>query len=262
LSTHLHKRERGFKDSRQLKTEKKNRQKILSLLQLRGNLTISEAASELHFTRRTVRKYFQRLQQEGFIDKEGRRYKYSLKIYFEADPFDKKVIEAISQSGSQRTFLEVARNVGRAYVATKTLSENKTLWGIIDPLLTQFFYDNPFWLREIFRYALREKLIDEKYFSGEKRLTELSGVELKKTWSSLFKKTEVYAVVFAVNPQKLLEWLKTEGGKKHLERALPQKTRIELYHENLKLRKDREEWDKRLRSLSPEKHFENEGKQK
>lgn len=262
MSTRSASRKKGFRDSGQLKTERENRQKILSFFQLRGDLTISEAASELHFTRRTVSKHFQRLRQEGFLQKEGGRYKYSPRIYFEATPFDKKVIEAISQSGTQRTFLDVARNVGRAYVAAKTPSENKTLWGIVDPLVTQFFYDNPFWLREIFRYALREKLIDETYFSGEKGLTELSGFELNKLWSSLFKNTEVYAIVFAVNPQKLLEWLKTEGGKRHLERALPQKTRIELYRENSKLRKEREEWDKRLRSLGLEKHIENEGKQK
>lgn len=117
----------------------------------------------------------------------------------------------------------------------------------------------PFLLKHIFRHALRQKLIPEAYFNGEKDITTIPNDELERLWHDLFGDSKKALITFLINPEKLLEWIKGEG-RNDLKRALPKEICRELYDEASELWKEREEWDNRLKSL--EKHYQNEGKQK
>jgi len=240
------KRRKGTRDERQIEIWNKNRERIKDLFERGGSFNITEAASQLKLTRTTVRNHFRTLQEEAFIRKEAGRYVYEPRVNFVLSPFDRKVVQAISEGG----FGRVSRgDLGGIYLVTNPSLRSDYSWGIVSPLETEFFYRDPFWLREIFRYALREKMIEKKYFSAEKEIDKLSGGELNRLWRKLFGDTKLYAVVFSINPKKLLEWLKTDKGKMDLKKALPVKVRTRLYDEALKLWHDREVFAKRLKNL-------------
>lgn len=253
MYTRLKGRKKGVIDKTQLETMKVNRERIKKLFEDRGKLTILRASSELGLNRGTVRKHFKELWKEGFVYREGNYYIVSrdYRHFFELSGFDKKVVKAIrSERLSHVRRSDEARDLGAIYLATKPVLRSDYAWGIVSPHEIEFLYNNPCWLREIFRYALRERLVDKEYFSEKKRIEDISNKELDKLWHELFGATEVFAVLFALNPKRLLEWLKTEEGREDLKRALSDRVRRELYDEALKLWRHREVWGKRIRGMA------------
>lgn len=239
MSTRLSKRKKGFRDQEQLRVEKENRKKILRFIRKKGSATISETALELGFTRRTVSKHFQKLRQEGLVDKESGLYVYEPTIYFGLPLFGQngEKIEVISKSGDvRREFLEDRPKVGSMRITIEPYSEkaiNFWLWVMLSS--TKNFLNEQFLLLAIFGYALRKKLIDEKYFSGEKKLTELSGFELRKMWRSIFGDAEACTATFTFKAKNLLEWLQTEEGKKELESLFPREERSKFYQDIMEI---------------------------
>jgi predicted transcriptional regulator len=151
------------------------------------------------------------------------------------------------------------RKIGAVYVLTEQGMGEPISCGIVNLHEGEFLHENPYWLRDIFRYALREKLINEDYFSGKKKFDDIEAKELDKLWSRLFGETRIFMTLFLINPQELLEWIKGEG-KNDLKRALPKEVRTQLYREASELWKQREEMEKQTSPLK--KHYQNEGELK
>lgn len=244
MSTRLGKRKKGFRNGEQLRVEKENRKEILKFIRKKGSATISETASELRFTRRTVSKHFQKLRQEGLINKKSGCYVYEPTIYFGL-PFSRehgKKIEVVTKSDDvRREFLEEPP-IASMSLETEPYSEKAIMfWLWIMSSSAESFLNEQFLLLSIFGYALRKKLIDEKYFSGEKKLTELSGFELRKLWRSIFGDADACTATFTFKPKNLLEWLETEEGKTELEEHIfPHEARFKLYRKTLKIMERKE----------------------
>jgi hypothetical protein len=234
-------RKRGYRDPVQIITEKENRKKIVTFFEQRGHGSRLEVSRELRMNRGTARRHINKLLEEGVLYEECGDLKYFPMMVSETY-LDKKVIEAVSANDVQRGFLNSAPETGRVYVgASPSSKEASKVWSVTNPLIAAFLYDDPFWLKEIFSYALREKLIDEDYFSGKKSFANLSGHELRSIWDSIFGKIDVCAVTFALAPKSLLEFLETQDGKRALDNALSEKARSKLLKEAMKLWKVRKE---------------------
>jgi hypothetical protein len=118
--------------------------------------------------------------------------------------------------------------------------------------------DIPFFLRYIFRYALRENFDFLKTHREDKGIQGISNEELEGLWHSLFGDSKEVVITFQINPQKLLEWVEGEG-RDDFKRALPSEVWSHMHREASQLWKQREEWDKKLKPL--ERHYQSEEKQ-
>jgi len=253
----------GFKDRVQIDTENEKRAQILDFLRRKGPSNISQVAEGTGIERNIVRRHLNKLGNLGLVVREEYGvFRLALEVHFELAPFEKEVIESISKIDTSMKKLSFTRrlspfDVGCVFLHAEPEVKNQ-LWSIIDPLVEEFQYFDPYWLRYIFRYALREKLVEENLFSGKRRLESLQDMELNKLWRNIFGNSEVYTVIFHINPKKLLEWLKTPEGREDLQRALPEKIRKELYDEALRLWQEREAWNQRLKPLEDPKDKKND----
>ena len=69
-----------------------------------------------------------------------------------------------------------------------------------------FLFTDPYWLREIFAYGLREGMIDERFFrSFDKLPINKLDAYVCRLWKRLFGNSRCFATVFCFNPQKLLK---------------------------------------------------------
>lgn len=275
-------RKSGVQNREQEKIWKKNYDKIKRLLIAEGASSYKEIAEKTRLHRNTVRHYMKSIKgieyrEKLYRDRFGR-------MYIEPDWIEvaSKLLPEIQIMTENRRVLFVSRltpedlnkdqrlimegktkgrEIGAVFLFTQPAMKNPISWGLVNLHEGEFLHENPYWLRDIFRYALREKMIDQKYFSGEKNIEDIKNEELDSLWSRLFGETRIFMTAFSINPQELLEWIKGKG-KNDLRRALPKEVCRELYRKASELWKQRKEWGKRLRSLGLEKHYQNEGKQK
>lgn len=243
----------GFRDKKQIETRQINCKKITTLLQRGDKFRLTDIASEISTMRSTVRECLKELMKEGIVREDQGFYSYNPGLVFELTPLDEETVKAVSEGPpylfSHRTD---ARSVGGSRIIVKSPrkeEEQPEIRLMGNPLEDEFFFHNPFWISYFFSHALRQKKIDHRYFSGEKNIEEIEGHELNDMWEWLFGKTSVYALLLSVDPNKLLEWLKTPEGREDLKRALPEKTRKEIYAEASKIWREREAWDQRLKGL-------------
>lgn len=263
---------------KQEKQRKENREKIRRFLTVRGANSYKEIAEKTGLHRNTVGRYMKGIKKERKFRRDRHGTMYIEPDWIEATP---KLLRQIFMAENitatyvyrlhpedldkdPKSIMEgetKGRKMGAVFLFTQPAMKDPVLWGIINLHEGEFLHENPYWLRDIFRYALREKMVDERYFSGEKNIEDIENEELDLLWSRLFQETRIFTTAFSINPQELLEWIKGKG-KNDLRRALPKEVCRELHQKASQLWKQREEWDRRLRSLSLEKHLEKEGKQK
>lgn len=245
------------------KNWKENNQKIKRYIEAHGYLTHKEIAKATGLGRNTVSRHMQVICQKEEFDKDektGRKYFSDWKknwletsslppippnpyIFFTSrlTPEDRKKDSKKIMEGKTE-----GRKIGAIYICTQQDFERDMLGSVALSFRKEFLYANPYWLRDLFRYALREELIDEKYFSGEREETieDIPNEELDLLWSRLFGETETFMLVLNINPQELLKWIKGKG-KRDLSIALSKDICEDLYREASKLRKQRKEWDKK-----------------
>lgn len=275
-------RKSGIRNHEQEKTWKENYDKIKRLLIVQGADSYKEIVEKTGLHRNTVRRYMKGIngieyREKFYRDRFGRMYiepdwiEVASKLLPEMQimaenrrvlfvsrltPEDLKKDQKLIMEGKTK-----GREIGAVFLFTQPAMKNHISWGLVNLHEREFLHENPYWLRDIFRYALREKIIDEKYFAVEKNIEDIKNEELDQLWSRLFGETRIFMIAFSINPQELLKWIKGKG-RNDLRRALPKEVCTQLYREASELWKQREKWDKRLRSAGLEKHFENEGIQK
>lgn len=233
-------RKKGFKDRYQIKVENEKRAMIFDFLK-KGPANRSQIAAGVGMQRRTVNKHLEWLEKQGKLLDDNGFFRLKPDVKVELSPFEKEIIEYISKEepAVSHTDRFEALDIGRIFLFYDSLEDDKwwKFWQLMDPLVHAFHDTNPFWLQYIFSYALQEKLIDEKFFTGKRSLETIQDKELNNIWNGLFGDSEFFASLFFFNPKRLLEWLKTPGGKRDLKNALPNKMRRRLYDQIPELRK-------------------------
>jgi len=135
---------------------------------------------------------------------------------------------------------ENERGVGGVFVLASTGSFQS---GIINRAsLSDFLYSDPYWLKEVFAYGLRQRMIDEKFFRSFDTLStnELDRYVLK-LWEQLFGDCICFATVFWFNPQKLLRRIilsPEDENRENLKKLLNEDFRNSILKEAYKIPKE------------------------
>jgi len=236
-------RKKGVRSSREQDEYDTVHDKIINVLRREGipdeSWKSKRWKSELakasgHISSRTLYKHLPTLPiSEMELDKETNRW------YL---PRDHSII---LKHGKCYSYFNVPKGeeIGR-FICNSDKINPQRIMSIFDPLSTLFFDINPFFLRYIFRYALREKLEFLKLTENR----NISIEELENLWRDLFGKSKEITITFLINPQKLLEWIEGEG-RDDFKRVLPKEVWSRMCREASQLWKQREEWDKKLKPL-------------
>jgi len=212
--------------------------KILEYAREVGCDSFREIARRTEIDKNTVSKHLNRFPESEFY--KGRHREKLLKQRYVSEdsgfPFE---FDALRKGKNfPQVYRQGAREVGKVfYFATPNtgvIVRETRFFDIAERYQTEFLSRNPYWLYDFFKKALKERLIDERYFSGERSIEEISDEELNQLWKSLFGDVELFILSFTLNLKKLLERLKTSEGKEDLKRVLSTKTQKEIYQEALK----------------------------
>jgi len=198
----------------------------------------SELARNVGADRRTINKHLKEIPPDAMVlDKETGLWQLQ---------YDRSVIIKDGRGIAFRNMPE-GEEIGKV-ICESDQTDPQRIRSIFSPLETLFFDIDPFFLRHIFRYAIREESDLLKTCNMDTDITAISDEELENLWHDLFGDSKQVLIAFLINPQKLLEWVKGEG-RDDLMRALPKEVWTQLCREASELRKQREEWDKKLKSL-------------
>ena len=219
------------------KWEKYDRE-IIGIARSEGYRSIRELARKAGVDKNTAKKHLDKFPKSEFYkDKYGRNY---LKQKYVSEdggfPFE---FDALRKGKNfPHIYRQGAREVGKVfYFATPNTGvvvRETRFFDIGERYETEFLNSNPYWLYDFFKKALKERLVDERYFSGEKNIEEISDQELNQLWQNLFGDVELFMLSFTLNLKKLLERLKTSEGKEDLKRVFSNQTQKELYQEALR----------------------------
>jgi len=203
-----------------------------------GYESFRELARKIGVDKNTVSKHLNKFPKSEFYkNRHGRNFLKQKYVRGSGNfPFE---FDALRKGKNfPHAYRQGAREVGKVfYFATPNTGvvvRETRFFDLVECYETEFLDRNSFWLYDFFKKALRERLVDERYFSGEKSIEEISDEELNQLWQSLFGDVELFMLSFSLNLKKLLERLKTSEGKEDLKRVLSNETRKELYQEALK----------------------------
>ena len=164
---------------------------------------------------------------------------------FENMPEEIKVVLRENTSSSVSNYKQ--GEIGKIYLISDKNKNMQKFWSLIAREENNFLSENPYWILNILRYSLREKLINEDYFNDKKNIKNISNDELDKIWNDIFNDSKILVSLFYINIENLLNFLKTEEGKIALNELLNNDAKYSIYKEAKRIWSDRDDWNKRFK---------------